>query len=397
VKGFLDSHPLSALVGFSVSAASIVAGVMLYYTSQRLAAEETRHKAEMHELATNDKAALLDATNPLKQTIADLTFRLSSIERRITGTGPTYFDVSSVSVGPETIKALGPKYKAFAGGDFYVASPEMGSWSYYETNEWDFLSSMYDFLKLNGTRFRPILSDSKLHVWRGKSQIRFQGESSTAIEHPTFTFYPAVSVQKLTAEMIKSRLSKVMEESSDEKTDLKVLAGAIDQLNKRVRTDGDASNNDVSNDNDNVVYGPRITEAESGKDVLQTVKRKTEVLDNLSSAYSADDASYVLTDYLEGAMNQTMVLGAHHRVYSTQKKGNVLYLQDQITFQNVQVYDGEKLGEAKQNVVVDEEVFYFGNGAEGFLVKIILPPVPDRADAFLWTKSWLTGLQIPLG
>jgi hypothetical protein len=72
-------------------------------------------------------------------------------------------------------------------------------------------------------------------------------------------------------------------------------------------------------------------------------------------------------------------------------------LQDQINFHNVRVYDGAKLGEAKQNLVVDEEVFYFGNGAEGYLVKVFLPPVPDRADAFSWTKSWLTGLQIPLG
>ena len=46
---------------------------------------------------------------------------------------------------------------------------------------------------------------------------------------------------------------------------------------------------------------------------------------------------------------------------------------------------------------MDEEVFYFGNGAEGYLVKIYLPPVSDRADAFSWTKSWLAGLQIPLG
>ena len=106
VTGFLDNHPFSALVGFSASAATIVAGTMTYYTSQRLDAAETHHKAEMLELAAIDKTALLDATVPLKQTIADLTFRLSSIERRITGTGPAYFDVSSVSAGPETIKAL---------------------------------------------------------------------------------------------------------------------------------------------------------------------------------------------------------------------------------------------------------------------------------------------------
>jgi hypothetical protein len=55
VTGFLDSHPLSALLGFSASAATIVAGTMTYYTSQRLDAAETRHKAEMFEQAAIDK------------------------------------------------------------------------------------------------------------------------------------------------------------------------------------------------------------------------------------------------------------------------------------------------------------------------------------------------------
>src|SRR5258707_752990 len=96
VKGFLDNHPFSALVGFSISAATIVVSVMTYFTSQRLDAAETRHKAEMLQMAADAKTARLDETIPLRQTIADLTFRLLSIERRIPGTGPTYFDVSSV-------------------------------------------------------------------------------------------------------------------------------------------------------------------------------------------------------------------------------------------------------------------------------------------------------------
>ena len=399
LKGFLDDHPLSALIGFSVSAATIVAGVMTYYTSQRVDAAETRHKAELIDLAASNKTALLDATLPLKQTIADLTFRISSIERRITGAGPTYFDVSSISVGPESIKSLSKKYRAFADGGFYVAVPEMDSWSYEETNEWDFISSMFDFLKSDDAKtLRATFGDSKLYVWRGKSEIKFQGSSSLFSEPLTFTFFPAVSVQKITTEFIKTRLSGMnkllKQQSTDQKVQLKALGEAVDQLNKQICVGSDGSNSDGSTTTDPV---QPTSSTDIGKDVLQAAKRKDEILENLGSAYSADDASFILTDYLSSAMMQTMALGAHHRVYSTQKKGNVLYLQDRITFQNVQVYDGEKLGEAKQNVVVDEEVFYFGNGAEGYLVKIYLPPVSDRADAFSWTKSWLAGLQIPLG
>ena len=216
VKGFLDSHPFSALVAFSVSAATIVAGIMNYVTSQRLDAAETRHKAEMHELAAKDETTRSNETIPLKQIITDLTFRLSSIERRITGTGSTYFDV-----GPETIKTLNAKYKAFSGGDFYVVIPEMGSWSYDETTEFDFLSSAYDFFKSNRAQLETKMGNSKLHVWRGKSEIKFQGTDSTPIEHPTFTFFPAITVQKVTKELIKTRLSAMakMEDESDETTD----------------------------------------------------------------------------------------------------------------------------------------------------------------------------------
>jgi len=118
---------------------------MTYYTSQRLDAAETRHKAELIDLAAKYKTDLLEATGPLKGTIADLTFRISSIERRIPGAGPVYLDVSTISAGPETIKALSSKYRTFDGGDFYVAILEMGNWSYVETTELDFISSIYSF------------------------------------------------------------------------------------------------------------------------------------------------------------------------------------------------------------------------------------------------------------
>ncbi len=406
MKRFLDSHPFSALVAFSVSVATIIAGVMNYVTSQRLDAAETRHQAEMHELAAKDEKALLNETIPLKQIINELTLRFSSIERRIPGTGPTYFDVSSVMVGPETIKTLSAKYKPFSGGDFYVAVPEMGSWSYDETTEFDFLSSVYDFFKSNRAQLETIMGNSALHVWRGKSELKFQGTDNTSIEHPTFTFFPAITVQKVTKEFIKTRLSAMqkMADQSDETTDKKKAQEAVDQLSKR-RADinqsnkplfvgGYASNSDAS---DNKEVKKPVQGNDTGKDALQTVERKDEILENLSSAYSADDASYFLLEYLASAMQQQIDFGAHHRIYSTQKKGNVLYLEDRITFQNVQVYDGEKFDKTKQNVVVDGEVFYFGNGAEGYLVKIYLPPTPDRSDAFAWTINWLTGLQIPRG
>ena len=146
LRGFLDDHPLPSLLGLCVSVATVIAGIMTYYSSQRSDAVETCHKAELIDLAAKNKTDLFEATSPLKQTIADLTFRISSIERRIPGTGPVYLDVSTISAGPETIKALSSKYKTFDGGDFYLAIPEMGNWSYLETTELDFISSIYSFM-----------------------------------------------------------------------------------------------------------------------------------------------------------------------------------------------------------------------------------------------------------
>jgi hypothetical protein len=77
-------------------------------------------------------------------------------------------------------------------------------------------------------------------------------------------------------------------------------------------------------------------------------------------------------------------------------KGNVFYVQEQIRFDNVDISvdDGEK--KHFSSASTDQEIFFFSKGKEGYLVKILLPPVADRADNFAWSKSWLAGLQIPI-
>lgn len=387
LRGFLDDHPLPSLLGLCVSVATVIAGIMTYYSSQRSDAVETRHKAELIDLAAKNKTDLFEATSPLKQTIADLTFRISSIERRIPGTGPVYLDVSTISAGPETIKALSSKYKTFDGGDFYLAIPEMGNWSYLETTELDFISSIYSFMGPLRAQFQK-LGDSKLHLWRGKSETKFQ-VNTTAMGDVTFTFFPALTIQKVTAELVRTRmagLSDMMDRrETSSKDSLKELAKSIDQLHKETRVDNEDKENAINDESDK-------------EQVVKAAADKQEIVEKLSSAYSTDIGAFVLTDFLASATMQSMVMGAEHKIYSAQKKGNVFYLQDRVTFRNARIYDGDKLSEAgKRNIVVDVEVFFFGSGTDGYLVKIYLPPVPDRADAFSWIQSWLSGLQIPLG
>ena len=396
LRGFLDDHPLPSLLGLGVSVATVIAGVMTYYTSQRLDAAETRHKAELIDLAAKYKTDLLEATGPLKGTIADLTFRISSIERRIPGAGPVYLDVSTISAGPETIKALSSKYRTFDGGDFYVAIPEMGNWSYVETTELDFISSIYSFLRTPDARAEfQKLGNAKLHLWRGKSETKFQVKT-TSWGDIILTFPPALTVQKITAEFVRARLvgmRKLLEETSSSSS-VKELAQAIDELHKESREDKEKAVNDEGNKQG--IVGSTL-EAADAERAVQAAAEKQELLEKLSSAYSADSGSFILTDFLASATMQSMAFGAEHRIHSAQKKGNVLYLQDRITFRNARIYDGDKLEAGERNIVIDQEVFFFGSGADGYVLKVFLPPVPDRADAFSWIKSWLSGLQIPLG
>jgi hypothetical protein len=386
LKSFLDDHPLPSLVGLGISVATVVAGVMTYYTSQRLDAAETRHKAELIDLGAKNKTDLFEATTPLKQTIADLTFRISSIERRIPGAGPVYLDVSTISVGPETIKALSSKYRNFDGGEFYVAIPEMGNWSYVETTEWEFLSSIYGFLADPDVRaqVRAQFGDSKLHLWRGRSETKFQTKTPS-MGDVTFTFFPAVTVQKITAELVRTRLAGWSDLGDRRETPVKELAKSVDQLHKEISV-GSENKEKAVND-----------EAADAEQAVKAAADKQAILEKLNSAYSTDSGSFTLTDFLAATMVQTTTLGVVHSIYSAQKKGNVFYLQDRMTFRNARIYDGDKLREAGERIAVDQEVFYFGSGADGYLVKIFLPPVPDRADAFSWIKSWLSGFQIPLG
>jgi hypothetical protein len=346
----------------------------------------------------------LEATSPLKQTIADLTFRISSIERRIPGAGPVYLDVSTISIGPETIKALSSKYRTFDGGDFYVAIPEMGKWSYVETTEFEFITSIYNFFGPDERAQLQKLGDSKLHVWRGNSEIKFKVQGDL-----TFTFFPALTIQKITPELVRTRvagMSKVLgadDDESDQGSSLKKKLGeVVDQLHKVVDQTVDngvkekAVNDEGNKEANNSVES--TSEATAAKQVVQAAADKQKTLEKLSSAYSADSASFILFDFLASAAMQSMTFGAEHKIYSAQKKGNVFYLQDRMTFRNARIYDGDKLSEAgERNITIDQEVFFFGSGADGYLVKVFLPPVPDRADAFSWIKSWLSGLQIPLG
>ena len=128
LERFLSSNPLVLLIGVSVGVATVIAGVMTYLSTQKLETLEIQHKAEITELRDKGKEELFDVTQPLKAKIEDLNFRLSSIERRVPGAGPSYLDVSTVTIGPEALKTLSAKYISYDDDGFFVAVPGGSNW-----------------------------------------------------------------------------------------------------------------------------------------------------------------------------------------------------------------------------------------------------------------------------
>ena len=169
----------------------------------------------------------------------------------------------------------------------------------------------------NSRRMSQGLRVLVLHVWRGNSETKFQVPGDLI-----FTFFPALTIQKITPELIRTRMSntsKVLGED-DEK--------AGNECNKE-------ANNSVES----------TSEATAAKQVVQAAADEQKILEKLSSVCSADSGLFVLSDLLNSAARQSMTFGAEHKLYSAQKKGNVLYLQDRVTFRNARIYYGDKLSE----------------------------------------------------
>jgi hypothetical protein len=146
LEEFLRSNPITLLVGVGVSVGTVVAGVMAYLTSQKFEDLDIQHKTAISTLEARHSTEIYEATKSLDAKIADLTFKLTSIERRLPGSGPSYFDVSTVSIGPQSLKTLNSRYSSYDNDGFFVAVPPGANWKFQTTSEYNFLVSMYPFM-----------------------------------------------------------------------------------------------------------------------------------------------------------------------------------------------------------------------------------------------------------
>jgi hypothetical protein len=422
----LKDNPIITVGGLVVAACATVAGVMDWQARGELSVLEQQHKAELanqdskfHEdvakLAVEAKNELISTTEPLKQTIEDLSQKISSIERKMSDSGPKYLDVSNLTVGPETIKALGPKYHYYPDDNFYESAPEMDGWMYSESNEFQFDSSFFGKAdEAPSGDLGRLLAESKMHIWRFKDGIHFKvaGQHETGAEDLDLHFYPEVVVERWNMDALKKRLEMAanlmspifdsLSKSQDDtaaRGELKEVLDATKSKPDSVKASLGSVDVDETGDirrNSDAVQTLKDEGKKLADQVVASTKFKMDVVQELDKAVNYDMANFFLASKLmEAAFVFPNLMSAQVKVISAQKKGNVFYLQEQITFPKAHIYENGVPASREQPVIIDREVFFFGSGSDGDLIDIYLPREVER-DAFVYTQSWLLGFRVPV-
>lgn len=220
-------------------------------------------------------------------------------------------------------------------------------------------------------------------MWQNSSELKI------LVENASVTFHPAISVEHIDQNQLKEAISMVKDDVSDDKQkkDITSKVGPdLDEQRKEAVTDSAKAAIDDKN-NESVQNGIEKT--------LEETKKKQKMIELLNKISTDDLTTYWFANVVFQIWLPSE-LPEHSKILSAQKKGNVFYVQAQMNFRNVLVTVNGGLPTNSENVSVDQEIFFFGRGVDGYVVQVTLPPLPDRADNFVWSKSWLTGLQIPI-
>jgi len=403
IKQVIDRNPIIALAGACVAVGSVIAGIMVYFADQKISAMEEREKAQILQLSAKHTAELSDLSSSLKEKIADLSFKLTSIQRSIPGTEPAYVDISKTVIGAEAVKALPSPYKVFWNGEFYLNAPQLGNWSSSTTNELEMNRLTYGETLLEGVpkSLTAIMEDSKILVWRRNESMAvktlFEGHDVT------LNFYPMVYIQKLGKLDIDKRMSALLKTIDDADVDGKDqkrdrAAETIEKIDRDSNESPVHAGENPPDKNSNQDASASSDAAQKIKSDIAKSKRQAEAkekkVEELAAIYAADLASYVMFDALAGKMMQSQLFsGSTYKVFSAQKKANVFYIQAQESFP---VRSSDSKTDPGSRLVINEEIFYFSMGQNGLLIKVFLPEIDGRGEDAAWVRSWLAGLQIPL-
>src|SRR5262245_32240545 len=129
LKKWIETHPAVVIVGLTFAVGSTVSATTAYLVGQVNQAEATRRQSEF-------VAEKSDLQTKYQHQVADLTSRLSAIERRVGNSDEKkYFDVKSLQILSSDIKNLPQQFKSFENGSFFVNVPISQEWQYAVTTE----------------------------------------------------------------------------------------------------------------------------------------------------------------------------------------------------------------------------------------------------------------------
>ncbi len=397
LKRFIDENPFVALVAVIVATGTLVAGVTAYFSSERLSSLEAEHKAELLDLSTKHRTELSDISSSLKQTIADLSSRLTSIERRLPGSGPVYLDVSTITIGSEVVASLPATYKPFLDKYVYVAIPEGGEpWKFSETTELEIASTIYGPELFENADLARVLREPKVDLWRGIGELAFYVKTRIPSKNKIkLTYFPAVYVEYFSKEQLLKRFSGLVNVLYNVEHDFEKERKQLDTSAKDLDT-GKTDREAIKESNLGTEPNSDAT-AQIESEISKSLKLKQKDLDQLSSAYSADIVTFLMYDSLASRMLQSQLFeGMSYRVFSAQKKANVLYIHGQLSYISSTDEQSTETPAPGPRYDIDEEIFIFSNNLDVFIVRVITPDTDSRADASVWVRRWLAGLQIPL-
>jgi hypothetical protein len=404
-KQRVEDNPLVVVVGAALAAGVVVAGIMTYFEEESIKALNTEQKIELSSEEQKLQIQLSEVRSGLNDQINDLNRRLRSIELKLPDNTRVYFDISTITIPEDMKTSLDGGFRNLGGGDFFISVPSNSSWSETESTELDFLKSTIDV----GDDFNvdsPIgknLASSKISLWVGKRQsqvrVKMRGGDLT-----TFSFRPAVYIEHINTEYIRGKLDAFgpLSDSDSEhgakfskENARQALDTAYSDEAAAAHAPQGASSEPVAA-NDPANSKARANADATAQSILDEVRKPSTATDELISALDMlsqpDLASFFLIDATAAGLTLgTNFEGLSYRVISAQKKGNVLYVHQELTFSKIFGADQKPLNTMLK---IDEDLFFFGRGTDGFLVRTFIPEEDGAPEAFAWVRAWLAGLRI---
>lgn len=177
-KSRLEKNPFFVVIGACVATGGVVAGVLGYYSSQRVEIAKGQCDSQVMELKT----------------------QLASITRSIGH--QEYLDVRNIVIPRDRISPV-PNSQYFDDAGFY-ASPATGDWEYVKTSETALGQSLVEEDIGRLQVFQAVGSLAPIHVWKTKKTLRVKGG-------PGFkNLYPYVYVEKVPVEILKKAVGSMV-------------------------------------------------------------------------------------------------------------------------------------------------------------------------------------------